>query len=70
MESVDRSKPLLTELRNKNNENIFESFMKRLSERRDEKNQIPNKKPELYTPEFINEEFSEMINQLDKFIKD
>ena len=70
MESVDRSKPLLTELRNKNNENIFESFMKRLSERRDEKSQIPNKKPELYDSEFINEEFSEMIDQLDKFIND
>ena len=70
MESVDRSKPLLTELRNKNNENIFESFMRRLSERRDEKNQIPNKKPELYDSDFINEEFSEMIDQLNKFIQD
>lgn len=68
MESRYDSKPLLTEMKQAKNENIFDSFIQRLTEKKEEKNQIMNNKPIPTDDSFINEEFNEMMTQLNEFI--
>lgn len=50
-------------------QNIFESFLHRLSERQEEKDGVPAGKPQPYDGEFINEEFDDLAKEIDKFIK-